>query len=118
MKIFNSKTSKSLRRKLRNESPKAEQILWCHLRKRQIEGFKFRRQTSIDDYIVDFYCPEAKLVIEIDGDTHFEPETESQDRERERHIKSLGIKILRFTNLDVYNNIEAVIRVIMKELKN
>ncbi len=118
MKIFNSKTSKSLRQRLRNESPRAEQILWFHLRKRQIEGFKFRRQTSIDNYIVDFYCPEARLVIEVDGDTHFEPKASDKDREREKEIESLGIKILRFTNLDIYKNIEEVTKTIMKALLN
>jgi very-short-patch-repair endonuclease len=116
MKIFNGKLQKSLRQKLRNESPQAEQVLWNYLRKRQVEGFKFRRQTSIDHYIVDFYCPKAKLVVEIDGDTHFEPAAELSDNEREKYITSLGIKVLRFTNLDVYQNIDEVIKTVMKAL--
>ncbi len=101
---------------MRNESPKAEQVLWSYLRKGQMEGFKFRRQASIDNYVVDFYCPKAKLVIEVDGDTHFDPESDLLDREREKYIESLGIGVIRFTNLDIYNNIEEVIKTIIESL--
>jgi very-short-patch-repair endonuclease len=116
MKIFNSKTHKSLRQYLRNESPKAERVLWSYLRRNQIEGFKFRRQSSIGNYIVDFYCPKKKLVIEVDGDSHFSPEAEPLDYEREEYLKSMGAKVIRFTNLDIYNNIEEVVTIIMKNL--
>ena len=118
MQIFNNRKQKQLRRKLRDDMTKAEHVLWYHLRRRQILGYKFRRQTSIGKYIVDFYCPEAKLVIEIDGDTHFEPKAEQYDKDREEYIESFGVQIVRFTNLDIYNNIEEVVKEIMKVLSD
>ena len=114
-KIFNNRKQKQLRRNLRTEMTKAEHVLWYYLRGRQINSHKFRRQASIGRYIVDFYCAEAKLVVEVDGDTHFEPEAEKYDQEREKYINSKGVKIIRFTNLDIYNNIEEVVKEIMKQ---
>ena len=72
MKLFNRKTTKTKRQELRNDMPRAEKILWGHLKKQQINDCKFRRQHGIGAYIVDFYCPEKQLVLEIDGDSHFE----------------------------------------------
>jgi len=98
--------------------PPAEKILWYHLKGRQIKGYKFRRQFGIGDYIVDFYCPEAKLVIEIDGDSHYEPIAIEYDRVRENNLQSLGLDIIRFTNLDVYQTLDEVIKTIHNKLPN
>lgn len=74
MTIHCNKTSeKNKRRQLRNNATEAEKRLWQHLKGRQLDGFKFRRQHSIDSYVVDFYCPQVKLAVEIDGESHFSP---------------------------------------------
>jgi very-short-patch-repair endonuclease len=108
--LYNKSPSKHLRKKLRNNMPTPEIVLWQHLRNRQINGYKFRRQAGIGNYIVDFYCPKLKLVIEIDGDSHFESNSAIQkDKERQQKIQNNGIKFLRFTNTDITENIEGVI---------
>ncbi|MEE4259997.1 MAG: endonuclease domain-containing protein, partial [Bacteroidales bacterium] len=82
------------------------------LQKRQLDGRKFRRQHGIGKYIVDFYCSAEKLVIELDGKDHFTPEGSDRDNKRDTYLNSLGIKVLRFENCDIYNNVEAVLEVI------
>lgn len=85
--------------------PLPEIILWAQLKNKQLSGYKFRRQFSIGRYVVDFYCPALKLAIEIDGDSHFIDSVEEYDRVRQSFIESFGIKFLRFTNLDIMNNL-------------
>ena len=97
------------RRMLRNNTPLAENILWYKLSKRQLNGHRFRRQYSIDRYVVDFYCPILKIAIEIDGYSHFNDEAMVYDQERREFIESLGIKVLRFTNREVYEDLEGVL---------
>lgn len=80
-------------------------------------GYKFRRQHGIDHYIVDFYCPEKRLAIEVDGVTHSSPEERDYDRERENLIKTYGIKFVRVTNADVYKNLDGVLIFIGEELQ-
>lgn len=77
-------------------------------------GYKFRRQQSIGPYIVDFYCPRLKLVIEVDGDSHFLDEAIEYDRKRQKYIESFGTKFLRFTNLEIYENIDEVLEEILR----
>lgn len=100
---------KEKRRRLRNNPTKSESVLWKHLRNRQIEDTKFRRQFSIDNYIVDFYAAAIKLVIEVDGDTHFKDEEVEYDRRRQRDLESFEVTILRFTNTDVIESTEFVV---------
>ncbi|XOU95074.1 MAG: endonuclease domain-containing protein [Candidatus Kerfeldbacteria bacterium] len=108
---------KERRQKLRRESPKAELILWRYLKGRQIGDFKFRRQYSIGGYVVDFYCPELRLVIEVDGPTHFlTKEAKINDKKRQEFIETFSIDFLRFTNYDIYNNIEGVIENILNQI--
>lgn len=109
MKVFLRRDRKDLRRKNRNDMPEAEKIMWNYLRNRRLNGWKFRRQHSIGPYIVDFFCPDAKLVIEIDGDSHFGPEAEQYDAVREAHIQKQSIRVVRFTNTEIFNNIDEVI---------
>jgi len=106
---FNNKEIKQKRQRLRNESPRAEQLLWLNLKGKQLHGFKFRRQYSIGPFIVDFYCPDLRLAIEVDGDSHFEEGAEEYDKIREKYIKKSDIKFLRFTNSDIYQNMEGVL---------
>ena len=103
MQIYNRQEVKEKRQSLRRGRPPAEVILWQRLRGEQIAGYKFRRQFSIGAYIVDFYCPRARLVIEIDGPTHEGEEVEIYDTNRQAYIESLGIRVLRFRNEQVYN---------------
>ena len=84
-------------------------LLWIHLSNRQMLGYKFRRQYSVDRFIIDFYCPELKLAIEVDGDSHFTPLARVYDLGRQHHIESFGIRFLRVMNEDVYHNLDAVL---------
>lgn len=114
--LHNKPGYKPVRKFLRNNSTKAEIILWRFLKKKQIDGFKFRRQHSIGSFIVDFYCPEKRMAIELDGDVHEVDKQAAYDRIRQRKIESLGIKVLRFTNEDVIQNVEDVLKAIVAEV--
>ncbi len=108
--IFNKATERNKRRILRNNMPLAEVILWTKLKGKQLQGYKFRRQCSIGRYVVDFYCPRQRLAIELDGESHYQnQDVWIYDRERQRFIESLGIRVIRFTNLEVYKNISGVL---------
>jgi very-short-patch-repair endonuclease len=97
--------------------PKAELVLWGFLRRRQICGVKFRRQFGIDMYVVDFYAPEIKLVIEADGDTHFELRDIEKDKRRQKYLEDYGIAFLRFTNDEIFDAPEYVIDLIRKKVE-
>lgn len=115
MQVYNKKSTKENRRKLKNEMTEAELLLWKYIRNDSL-GVRFRRQYGIGNYITDFYSPSIKLVIELDGSQHFTPEGLEYDKIRENFMKSLEIKTLRFNNNDVLTNIEGVLEVIRKEL--
>ena len=117
MRVFNRKYLKSKRNNLRNNSTEAEILLWTYLKGKQFTGRKFRRQQSIGNYIVDFYCPEEKLVVELDGDIHFDVEIKKYDEERTGYIINLGIKLIRFENKEALYNLETVLKTIEKEFK-
>jgi very-short-patch-repair endonuclease len=102
-------------RALRNGATDAEQTLWRHLRGRQLQGFKFRRQYPIAGYIADFACVEARLVIELDGGQHVD--RESYDTERTRKIECNGYRVLRFWNDDVLLKITGVLDEIIRHLR-
>jgi len=107
--VFNRYKENIKRRSLRRDMPRAEIILWSRLKNKQLNGFKFRRQYSVGPYIVDFYCPCLKLVIEVDGDSHFRKGAYEYDRQREKYIEQFGVRFLRFTNLEVYNQLNDVL---------
>ena len=94
----------------------AEQLLWTKLRSKQCHSFKFRRQHAIGPFIVDFFCPEQLLVVEIDGDIHAEKTKITKDRQRERHLRSLGLQVVRYTNDDVLNNLSGVLEHLLEVL--
>lgn len=106
--IFNKGSGKQLRRMLRRNMPKAEIILWSKLRRKQLLGHRFRRQCSVDSYVIDFYCPELKLAIEVDGESHT-CARQTYDEERGAYVESFGVTFLRFTNADVYENLDGVL---------
>lgn len=108
LKRINNRIMKERRKILRNGATKTERRLWEHLQKSQL-GFKFRRQISFDYFIADFYCSSAKLVVEIDGNSHFEPGADVYDDERTSKIAELGILVIRFTNHDVLFDLERVL---------
>jgi len=107
---------KQLSRKLRKNMTEAERRLWAKIRMKQLKGCQFYRQKPIGDYIVDFFCPRAKLVIEVDGSHHLVGETIEYDRIREEYLSSLGLRVLRFTNADVLTHIGEVVEKIEEEL--
>ncbi len=109
-KIFNKKSLLPLRQNLRNDPTPFEKTLWNHLKNNQLNNHKFRRQHGIGNYIVDFYCAQEKLVVEVDGDSHFVGGAVVRDLERTRFFESLGIRVLRFTNLEVRESLEGVLR--------
>ncbi len=88
--LYNKTSEREKRRSLRNNMPPAEKIVWERLRNRQVEGCKFRRQYSIDVFVVDFYATELKLAIEIDGDSHFQDGAQVYDYERQSFLESTG----------------------------
>jgi len=110
---YNPKLTKRARR-LRKNMIEVEVKLWNHLRRRQIKGFQFFRQRPIGNYIVDFYAPEAKLVIEVDGGQHYEEEGLEYDEERDAFLEGHGLKVIRFSNLDVLRNTEGVVEKIIE----
>jgi len=97
---------------LRKTQTDAEEKVWQSLRNRNILGFKFRRQHPMDKYIADFYCHEAKLIVEIDGGIHNRADIIEYDENRSYELDELGIKILRFTNEEVIDNLEMVLKVV------
>ena len=107
--IFNKKEFVKKRQYLRKNMTKAEIILWSKLKGKQLNGLKFRRQYGINNYVVDFYCPELRLAIEIDGDVHFYDSRITCDKKRQKEIEALGIKVLRYTNNDVIRNLKGVL---------
>ncbi len=109
---------KKFARDLRKNITEAESFLWMRLRKRQIENLQFYRQRIICNYIVDFYCPQAKLVIEIDGSQHYSEEGMAKDRERDNHLTDLGMTVLRFSAREVFTNTEGVMECIYSYLGN
>ena len=99
----------TLARKLRKEQTDAEQLLWSLLRNRQFCGLKFRRQYPMAPYVLDFYCDEERLGIELDGGQHNEPDNKRTDKERTAFLEGKGIRIIRFWNNDVLQETEAVL---------
>jgi very-short-patch-repair endonuclease len=116
-KLFNKTTEKLKRRQLRRNITKAEAIIWQKLRCKQIENCKFRNQYSVEQFVLDFYSPEIKLAIEIDGESHFQEGAAHYDKERQIFIESAGINFLRFTNNQVYENLNGVLETIAQKIR-
>jgi very-short-patch-repair endonuclease len=107
--LNNKKSLKEVRKALRNRPTPEEYDLWQRLKGKQLMGKKFRRQHSFGDFILDFYCPEKKLAVELDGSPHFTKEGNQSDLERDAILDSCGIRVIRFENKEVRENIERVL---------
>ena len=107
MKINYNPKLKHLSRELRNDSTLAEVLLWKQLNGRKVRGYQFARQKPIDDYIVDFFCHDLALVIEIDGSSH--EERLEQDKARQEYLESMGLKVIRFLDKDLKSNLQGVV---------
>ena len=101
------------RRRLRRQATDAEACLWSALRSRQLAGFKFRRQHSCGPFILDFYCRERRLAIELDGGQHFDPRAQAYDARRTTFLASHGVTVLRFPCNQVLDEMEAVLAAIV-----
>ena len=108
--IYNQKSLTSRRKVLRKNLTPAEAGLWRYLKNSQLKGRKFRRQHSIGDYIIDFYCPKEKLAIELDGEVHQYDKINRNDREKEKYLQRLDIQLLRFENRLVFEHLEIVLK--------
>jgi len=113
-RINNLKRLEANRKKLRNNATSAEETLWIFLKKRRLSGRKFRRQFSVQNYILDFYCFDEKLAIELDGKHHYTTEGRILDAERDAFLRGMGIQVLRFENRRVFENVKKVLEEIEK----
>ena len=112
-KILNN--AKELRR--RENTTEAEKLMWYYLKNKQMNNCRFRRQCPMGNYIVDFVCMEKKLIIELDGSQHNEEKAIKYDEERTEYLNSLGYKVLRFWDNDVFKNMKDVLETIYEEAK-
>jgi len=111
------KTLKEPARSLRTNMTDAEQVLWYRIRRKQIQSVQFYRQKPLLSFIVDFYCPAAKLVVELDGSQHFETAHQAKDQDRDAALVGLGLHVLRFDNRQVLLETDAVLSVIDETVK-
>jgi very-short-patch-repair endonuclease len=121
-KHYNKKSEQEKLRLLRNNMTYCEKLVWLHLRKKQL-GYRFLRQYSVDHFVLDFYCPELKLAVELDGDIHEIPEQRKYDKSRQKYLEEFGIRFIRIKNEEFLSNpnkafgrIENKIKSLTKEL--
>ena len=113
--IYYNPKLKEKARHLRIRCTPSETLLWSKIRRKSL-GFEFHRQVPIDEYIVDFYCPAKRLVIEIDGSQHFRKESKEYDDIRTQFFKGLNIKVIRFNNAEISANLDEVLQKIITQL--
>lgn len=113
--IKNKPEIKNIRSYLRRNMPAPETVLWQKLRGKSL-GIKFRRQFSVENYILDFYAPALKLAIELDGESHFRKGAQQKDFLRDKKLRMHGIEVMRFTNLEVTSNLNGVCQKIIEKL--
>ena len=116
--LFYNKNLKGYSRQLRTNMTNAERLLWSKIRRKQLQGYQFYRQKIIGNYIVDFYCPKAKLVIEIDGGQHYDDEEIKKDNVRDNYMREQRLTVLRFSDREVFENLNGVIERINEELES
>ena len=115
--IYNNKILRDRRKSLRNNQTKTERILWRFLNRGKIGNNRFFRQYGVGPYILDFYCPKVRIAIELDGGGHTTNEQKLYDAERTEYLNGNNIKVLRFWNADVINDIDGVIAKIIESTK-
>jgi very-short-patch-repair endonuclease len=113
---YNKSSEKQIRRELRKNQTLGEKILWNYLRNRKLLKCKFRRQYSVDKFVIDFYCSELKLAIEFDGFVHDEPAKKEHDIFRQKYLEGFGINFLRVNEKDLFGNSENAFKKIENEI--
>ncbi|NHZ87369.1 MAG: DUF559 domain-containing protein [Planctomycetia bacterium] len=111
------KSACQLARNLRNNMTESEWKLWGHIRRKQL-GVRFKRQVPIGNYIVDFFALEIGLVVEVDGSQHFSEKGEQKDKIRSNFLQDYGIKIARYANLEIFENIDGVVKDLVQIVNN
>ncbi len=114
MQVHNKKSLKDIRRTLRKNATEAEDQLWQEIRNGNLKDIKFKRQHSIGNYIVDFYCASKRLIIELDGEVHDSDYQKKKDKSRDENLFEMGFKVLRFRNKEILLNIDYVKEEILK----
>ncbi len=109
---------REVRRSLRRESTPSEALLWLRIQKKQVQGRRFRRQHSIGPFVVDFYCPSERLAIELDGSLHDNAITAGNDQARQEYLLSQGIRVIRFDNQAIADDLEGVVDVIIRSFRS
>ena len=115
--MLNPKKTKKQRQYLRNNMTKWEVILWNDLKGKKMFGFKVRRQYGVDNYVIDFYCPELKLALEVDGDVHYHPDKLEIDNRKNKRLQEEGIYLIRLKNEDLEEDYESAIIYLEDEFK-
>ncbi|MEK6764906.1 MAG: endonuclease domain-containing protein [Planctomycetota bacterium] len=111
-----NKRLKKYSRELRTNMTDAEKLLWSRIRRKQLKDCQSYRQKIIGNYIVDFYCPKSKLIIELDGGQHYSGEGMRKDKIRDNYLKNLELTVLRFSDRDVFKNLQGVLEAIWENL--
>ena len=111
-----NKALKDFSRRLRKEMTDAEKALWAKIKGKQLKGHQFYRQKPIGNFIVDFYCPKANLIVELDGGQHYTESGRTKDQRRDDFMKISGLRVLRFSDREVFENIEGVIEKVAQNL--
>jgi very-short-patch-repair endonuclease len=109
MFLYNNQHQKEIRQKLRGVHVPVEVMLWARLKQRQFLGLKFRRQYGIGAYVVDFFCPEKRLAIELDGDSHFDQKIQEREKRRSMFFTNHNIQVIRFTNQEIRYALDQVL---------
>ena len=116
-RIHNRKSYLSRRRELRSNLTSAEALLWANLKNSNLDGKKFRRQHGIGPFIADLYCPGCRVIVELDGAAHYDPPAQERDDLRTKFLESLGIRVIRFENCEVIEDLEMVLEEIRSVLR-
>jgi very-short-patch-repair endonuclease len=117
-RVHNRPSLKPLRRTLRSSLTPAEALLWKNLQRSRLDGKKFRRQHSVGSYVLDFYCPECRLAVELDGAGHFDSIRSEYDARRTDYLNNLEIRVVRFENRRIFEDLESVLEAIRRSLQN
>ena len=115
--LLYSRKLKNSARYLRKNMTESERELWFRLRGKQLLGVQFYRQKPIGDFIVDFFAPKAKLVVEVDGSQHAEEDQKRKDKQRDDYLATRGIKVLRFNSREVLNHTDSVVSSIYRSIR-
>ncbi|MCK4386059.1 MAG: endonuclease domain-containing protein [candidate division Zixibacteria bacterium] len=114
--LFYNKKLKGHARALGKNMTNAERMLWSKIRRKQLKGYQFYRQRIIGNFIVDFYCSKTRLIIELDGGQHYGEEGMRKDKKRDAYLKNIGLKIVRFSDREVFENLNGVLGKIYGDL--